>query len=294
MGFNAALTTHLASGVTTVCHAWAITRRDGTVMGFTDHDLPLFFDGIGFLADSGLSASQVHKGTGLSVDNAEAMGALSADAINAEDIDAGRYDGAEVLAWLVNWAAVDERQIVFRGTIGEMTRAGGAFRAELRGVSDVLNQPMGRVYQKPCAAVLGDVHCGVDLSQNTLRFETSAIDVSHAQRFSLAPLSGVAEGWFTRGTLTVLDGIAEGLSAPIKSDTSEGGIRLIELWAPLHLSPEPFAALRLVAGCDKRFATCRAKFANAINFQGFPDIPGDDWQMASPANSAGNAGGSRR
>ena len=34
--------------------------------------------------------------------------------------------------------------------------------------------------------------------------------------------------------------------------------------------------VRLVAGCDKTFATCKAKFANALNFRGFPHLPGND------------------
>ena len=32
----------------------------------------------------------------------------------------------------------------------------------------------------------------------------------------------------------------------------------------------------VVAGCDKKFATCKAKFANALNFRGFPHLPGND------------------
>ncbi len=45
--------------------------------------------------------------------------------------------------------------------------------------------------------------------------------------------------------------------------------------------------------CDKRWATCSGVFANAINFQGFPSIPGDDF-LAVVAGGAGvNDGGSR-
>ena len=36
---------HLAGTVTTVCHCWRLRREDGTVLGFTDHDRPLFVDG---------------------------------------------------------------------------------------------------------------------------------------------------------------------------------------------------------------------------------------------------------
>ncbi len=47
------------------------------------------------------------------------------------------------------------------------------------------------------------------------------------------------------------------------------------------------------AVCDKRWTTCGATFANAINFQGFPDIPGDDFLTAAPASGGLNDGGSR-
>lgn len=46
--------------------------------------------------------------------------------------------------------------------------------------------------------------------------------------------------------------------------------------------------------CDKRWATCRSKFGNGANFQGFPDIPGDDFLTAVPVQGGRNDGGSRR
>ena len=36
--------------------AWAVTRTDGEVLGFTDHDCRLSFDGMVFRADTGLTA----------------------------------------------------------------------------------------------------------------------------------------------------------------------------------------------------------------------------------------------
>ncbi len=149
-GLHEGLKAHLETGVTTTCRCWAVTRSDGVTLGFTDHDCGLAFEGIAFKADTGLSALALQQSTGLSVDNTEALGALSDAAIREADIEAGRYDGAEVRAWLVNWADVDQRQLQFRGSIGELRRAGGAFEAELRGLTDVLNRPVGRVYQKPC------------------------------------------------------------------------------------------------------------------------------------------------
>lgn len=48
------------------------------------------------------------------------------------------------------------------------------------------------------------------------------------------------------------------------------------------------------AGCDKRWTTCVQTFANGANFQGFPDIPGDDFLTAAPIEGGRNDGRSRR
>ena len=53
---------------------------------------------------------------------------------------------------------------------------------------------------------------------------------------------------------------------------------------------EAFAGM----SCDKRWATCVASFANGANFQGFPDLPGDDFLTAAPVEGGRNDGGSRR
>lgn len=46
--------------------------------------------------------------------------------------------------------------------------------------------------------------------------------------------------------------------------------------------------------CDKRWKTCVGVFENRFNFQGFPDIPGDDFLTAYPATGGRHDGGSRR
>lgn len=292
--FNAALQTHLQAGLTTTCRCWAVTRTDGVELGFTDHDCNLAFDGLSFRADTGLSAKALQQTTGLSVDNTEAIGALSASAITEDDIEAGRYDAAEVRAWLVNWNNVDERQLQFRGTIGEIRRAGGAFDAELRGLTDVLNVPLGKVFQKPCSAVLGDGDCAFDLTQPGYVAQTAVTLIEDRRVFHLPPLDGFAADWFRHGVLRVLDGAAKDLTGLIKRDIAAQDDRRIELWHPMRADIQPGDMIELTAGCDKRSETCRFKFNNFLNFQGFPDIPGDDWSISDPAREARLDGGSRR
>jgi len=288
------LLSHLGAGVTTTCRCWALTRRDGVVMGFTDHDRALAFEGVAFRPDTGLSALALQQTTGLSVDNTEALGALSDAAIREADIEAGRYDGAELRAWLVNWQDVAARTLIFAGTIGELRRAGGAFEAELRGLTDALNVPLGRVYQKSCSAVLGDRDCTFDLDTPGYVSERPAEVVEENRVFRFAEMGGFAEDWFRHGVIRVLSGAATGLIGLIKRDRVEGAGRVIELWQPLGATVLQGDVLRIEAGCDKRMETCQFKFDNLLNFQGFPDIPGDDWTITDPTKSPALDGGSRR
>lgn len=285
---------HIENGLTTLCRCWLITRKDGVTFGFTDHDCALAFDGLAFKADSGLSALALDQSTGLSVDNTEALGALSDAAVREEDIESGRFDGADVQAWMVNWADPSMRWLQFRGSIGELRRKGGAFQAELRGLAEALNRPLGRIYQKACTAVLGEAGCLFDLEKPGYT-ETRAIEaVEEARVFSWSDLNGFEPGWFARGRLTVTSGQAFGLWGSIKQDRVENGRRIVELWEPIRGGLVVGDQIKLTAGCDKLMGTCRLKFNNLANYQGFPDLPSEDWVAAVPKRDGSNSGGSRR
>ena len=291
---KAALLGHLGSGDTTVARAYAVTRKDGVVLGFTDHDRDLTFEGIVFRAGTGLTAKAVAQSTGLAVDNTEAFGALSSEAIRETDILAGRYDGAEVRIWLVNWADVSARMLQFRGRVGDGTRGAGAFTAELRGLADQLNQPQGRIYHGRCSAVLGDRRCSFDTNRAGYALERAVETVREGREFTFASVAGVPARWFEGGLVRVLSGAAAGRTGQVKNDRSAGGKRAIELWQSFAVAPEPGDLMRIEAGCDKAAATCRVKFENFVNFRGFPDIPGEDWLLTYPVRAGVNDGGSLR
>lgn len=293
-GDTQGLQEHLRSGMTTTCRCWTIKREDGQVYGFTDHDMELRFDGLAFKASSGLTAAAIEQATGLSIDNSEAMGALSDAAIREEDIEAGRFDGAQVRAWLVNWANPEQRVLQFRGSIGEMRRGGGAFHAELRGLTDLLNRPLGRIYQKPCTAVLGDSACRFNVAATGFQAEAEIVSLSAGSVLQLRGAESRDTTWFERGRLDVISGSASGLWASVKQDERVAGGRNVILWTGISGGLTVGDRVRLTAGCDKRMETCRKKFNNLINFQGFPDLPGEDWVMAVPKKDKPNKGGSRR
>ena len=282
---------HLRSGVTHSCHCWMVRRRDGVTLGFTDHDQSLQFAGVVFAPQNGLTARAIASTTGLSVNNTEAFGVLSDDAIAEADILAGRYDGAEVQVWLVCWDDVTARKTLFRGSLGEITRGAGGFEAELQGLTAALNQMQGRSYLKTCSAVLGDARCKFDLTHASYRFDYTLDAPSDGQVFTLRGVENFNPGWFEGGQLQVTSGPAAGLRGLIKSDVGTQD-RVVTLWTPFNAPVDPGDVLRLTAGCDKRPVTCREKFGNLVNFQGFPDMPGDDWLVSVPRADQSNTGGS--
>jgi len=210
------LADRIESGAAGLCHAWVLTRADGVRLGFTDHDRDLDVEGVVCRAASGWTAGVAESEVGLGAGAASMAGGLDDEAINDADVEAGRFDGAVVELWRVDWARPELRVRLWVGTLASIRREGGSFVAEVAGPMAALERVVGRTYGRECDAVLGDGRCRVDVAAFPGR------------------------------------------------------------------------------GCDKRFATCVGVFGNGVNFQGFPDVPGDDFLTAVPVEGGRNDGGSRR
>lgn len=286
-----ALQDKLDSGATMLCRCWLITRRDGIVQGFTDHDETIMLGDVACLAGAGLDATEATERLGLQVDGSEIAGALSDDSLTEADLAAGRYDAARVETWLVDWSEPSLRVLVSTGVLGEVRRTGAAFSAEVRSLADRLNQESGRLYTAACTADLGDARCKVDLTAPARRGSGTVTTLSGTSAFSASGLDTFADGWFTAGRLTFTSGASNGVAIEVKQHRADGGTVTIALW---QAAPEPIAqgdAFVVTAGCDKRFATCRDRFGNGANFRGFPHIPGNDFVMSYPSpGKAGNGG----
>lgn len=269
---------------TTKARAWMLKRKDGLALGFTDHDCKLSFEGITFEPNGGFSATALVQGTGLSIDNTEAEGLLSADSITEADLLAGRWDNAEVVLWKVDWSSTENRQLQFRGSLGEVSISGGSFRAELRGLAHPLNNSRNRVFHRRCCAQLGDRKCRVDLGDKDRTIECDVIRARSGGWLILSASRNLSSRWFEHGTLIMLSGEAEGLRGNIKNDRITGLGREVDLWTELPVAPNEGDRVRLIVGCDKLAATCRTKFNNQINFRGFPHLPDEDWLMSPQAD----------
>jgi uncharacterized phage protein (TIGR02218 family) len=281
----------LETQATTLCNIWIIRRSDGRTLGFTNHDADISYNGVMCQAASGLTGAALQTSTGLSVDNTEALGALQSTVICPEDIIHGRYDGAEVDVILYDWSADRVVSEQFRATIGEVQVNDGTFVAELRGKSDLLNQPLGRVYQPACDAVLGDARCGVDLSQPEYRTLATAENITDQRFMRVSGLDDYPPYWFERGTVEVMQDGVPTAAIVIKSDKISAAGRTLELWFTPNVSLTSGTVLRVTTGCNRRADSCAAKFGNILNFRGFPTIPGEDWAMSYPSSRVAMDGG---
>ena len=283
---------HLDSGVTTLCYCWKLTRKNGGVLGFTDHDRSLSFDGVTFEAETGLTASAFDGAAGLAVDNMDVIGALNSDAVREADIAAGLYDNADIEIYRVNWGDPAQRLLVRKGNLGEVTRGPVGFTAEARGLSHHLDQAVGRRYQYRCDADLGDARCTVDVATSAFKGVGSVASAIDGRAFTASGLDSFENGWFTRGRLTWTSGPNAGASGEVKLH-AKGTTVSLELWRPMGLPVSAGDGFDVFAGCDKRFETCRDKFSNVPNFRGFHLMPGNDFAQSYPNRGENNDGGKR-
>lgn len=290
--FSPELSAHLASGVTTLCACWRINTRKGVSLGFTDHDGNIEFDGLTFEAASGFTASGIDQSLGLAIDNATASGALISDRNSEDDISRGRFDGAEVVHWQVNWTDPEQRILMFRGELGEIRRGPSSFEVELRGLSEVLNRPIGRAYLPVCDAVLGDARCSFDLTDPAYSASAIVDAALDLRKLKTNGLSGYSVGWFADGVVTWRGGEADGLEVKVRDHRVVGGDSILILDRDQR-DMASGDAFDVVAGCDKRKETCSAKFSNLVNFRGFPFMPGENWVTAYPVDGQAYQGGSR-
>ena len=274
---STALQDHLNTGTTTLCLCWRIETVAGDVIGFTEHDEDLTFNSTTYEALSAFRPSQIAQSLGLSVDNTEAVGAVSSDNFSEQDIIDGVYDKAEFQLILVNWQDVSERTILMAGTIGEIKREKTQFNIELRSLADQLSQVTGRTYSRYCDVELGSTRCGKDVSGAAYTGTGTITAIDATGRFiTLSGIGSYSDGWFTFGKITFTSGDLDTRIFDIKKHTVTGSTVVVELWRKPSRLPAVGDTTSVRAGCDKLFATCRDKFSNGVNHQGFYLMPGQD------------------
>jgi uncharacterized phage protein (TIGR02218 family) len=260
----------LDGALTTLAFCWRLERRDGIAIGLTSHDRDLWIGGFRYRAAPGMVPSAIELSDGFDADVMSVSGALSAAAISEADLADGRWDGAAVRLFLADWERPEAgTQMLARGVLGDISAAGGGFETELRGPAAMLERPVVEQTSPECRAELGDARCRVDMAGRVRVARIAAVVDEETIELSGA---AAADGACRYGRLRWLGGANSGLESAIL-DSAGARLTLRE--------PPPRAAavgdlVEASEGCDKSFATCAGRFANAANFRGEPHLPGTD------------------
>lgn len=268
--FPIVLQNSLNSDAATLCFFWRVERKDGQVFCFTDHDHDLVINGETYLAGTGATPSAIESKSGMAVSNLEIQTLLNSDVISENDLINGRWDGAKMICGICNWQDPSNSVGILRsGYLGDISLQGQLFVAEFKGLMQRLQQAVTRMVGPECDVELGSTWCGVDLTPYTFTGEITAID----SRTKLTIDVTQPDDYFSYGILKITSGDANNLQARVQSSLSSG---VIELFLPIPATLAVGDTVEIIAGCDKRRETCKNKFSNIENFQGFPFVPGID------------------
>ena len=269
--------TWFAGELETVATYWRVLRRDGIALGFTSHDRDLWFAGVNHVSAPGMIPSAIRRSIMVEPDSAEMQGALDHAAIRASDLAAGRFDGAAVGVGLVDWETSEHLEL-FAGIIGAVGQDGAKFTAELLSAKTALDRELVPRTAPTCRAEFCGPGCALSPPRFTQLLRLAEVD-SVLNRVRFAGLAEAAPYAF--GRLRWIDGAEAGLDFAVLD--SDGA------WLTLERAPGPDLATGARAyvreGCDHTLETCATRFANAVNFQGEPFLPGNDLltRYASPA-----------
>lgn len=274
-----------------------ITDYEGGTPGV---DTPIIYEPLGSVATSSLKQT-----ADSGVDNMEAWGMLDSDRISEDDLRAGRYDNADVYVFLLDPSVnpVVNKITLMRARIGEVQTVNGRFTAELRSTTQMLKQTIGDITTPTCRVKrFGDSQCFPDgLSDNgdsITDFTFAVVAVSQADDFTIRfdldtgvfwPVDGSGD-YFNYGVVIFTSGDNDGIERELKSYAAVGMTtqKDFKLRTPFPFAVAPGDTAHVIAGCQRRFREdCIAKFNNAPNFHGEPEIPGNDTviQTGRPPNA---------
>ncbi len=249
---------------------WRIERQDGEVIALTDHDFDLEFDGDVYSARSALSSSAVDAAIGLEAENAECISGVDGDLIKAEDLKAGLFQDAKVRHFLYDFEAERLEHEIFAGHISKVVFSEGHFRAELASDLDKLDYVYGRKFSKTCDVPFCSQECGLIAEHFCERSKIVAVRGNHIE--IVAKNSGYP---FAHGFVAFAEEGGKNTRYAIREFAQEGDVWRVTLWRTPRFAIEPGGEVYVYAGCDKSFAQCKDVYGNALNFRGFPHIPGE-------------------
>jgi len=284
----ASAATALASGKSKLTRCLRLDLRDDTSLGFTSLDVDIELNlgdspgTVTYLSGTGILPSDISLSVGLEADNIEVSGPIGA-VVSRAAILGGRYDRARAYVFDYDFGSSPS---IIRLLFGKVTQArieAGEFVLEIRSASDAFNQTIGRVFGPMCTHELGDAKCTAVVATYAAEVASVTDDLTFDVTWTDSPAPTVSD--LVNGKVEFTSGDLLG-TLPIEIWGFSGST--ITLYSPTAELPQVGDTLTVSDGCDKTRATCRDRFANMLNFGGWPDSPGtaNVVKYAIPGSSA--------
>jgi len=262
-----------------------ITRTDGVVLGYTDHDILLSYDNVSYVPSPSLQKISMHLRNNAEVSNQEFLSTWDINVTEA-DLKNGLYDDASIDVFRADYTYIDvsnriqEIIIIFRGSLGLIQWTDEGYRADVHSIMRQLQRQIGLTYTSKCRFVLYSQQspisvgaCTIDKTSYTENMNIAS--VTNKLKFTTSG-SAQANDYFANGQLTWISGLNTGAVYTVKSFKSSN---IFELFLPTVFTININDTFTVSAGCDKTFNTCKTKFSNQLNFGGFPHIKAEiNWK----------------
>lgn len=274
----------LGTTVLTLSRCVKIVLRDGTELGFTDHDenltVPLandFYDPLNYRAGHGLIVGDTDLRIGLDADNTEISLPIN-ELVSRSKVLSRRFHMADVYTFETDWTDPAAGAVeMMAGYIAEARPENNMAVFEVRSQADRWNTVIGSLLTPRCRADFGDVKCGV----TPVNTPASVAQVISNMRFIVDLDQDYPDDHWRFGSVEFLTGELAG-TWPYEIVAFDGYEGEVEVLAPMPGFPEVGDQLFLRNGCsnvkftdDPLIPTC-ATYNNQRRFRGFDQVPGTD------------------
>jgi uncharacterized phage protein (TIGR02218 family) len=220
--------------------------------------------------------------SGLAVSNMDAEVLIDDATITDDDLIEGFYDQAKVEFSLAYWSVQGVLALPLRVSwIGEITIRGVSFKADLRGISQKLQQVFTESTSLECRYQFCDAVCKLDPAAYTRHLHVTSLEANDTFYANIATIDYNKFQW---GLATW----TSGNNAGAKMEIVRNGNDRIQLFLPMSKVIQVGDTVDLLLGCDKSFAACKG-FSNSIRFGGEPFLAGSDLLMTYPVSVEGTS-----
>ena len=265
---------------------WKVIRRDRTKFYWTNHDQELLFQNIPgqvYKPTASLNVASVRQESDGSVTNTTLQGVIKSDDVEADEVRAGLWQGAQITQRIVNWEHPWKGEILqTRLFIAESSWDGEKMQFQVEGVSHFLLREFGIFCSRPCRhKVFGGafgqastvVGCRYDVKNDT--DYSNPVDAIVTDRISFdfdsSSMASQADGYYDHGTISFVSGANVGVP-PLEIDTYTDTNRRVVLKYPAPFEVAVDDRANVSRGCDREWDSCLAR-SQTDNYLGFRHMP---------------------